>query len=113
MRFSLRLFIEVVLPAILISGIAYYTYEAVAGATGRRALRSLQFEVADLSADIADLAAERRSLELTASQLNPRSLNPDLVDEKIRSVLGYVESGDVVIPRDQLEALIGPEEERQ
>ncbi len=109
MRLSWRLIVEVVAPAFLTCGIAYYAYDAVAGATGHRVLMTLRAEAADRSAEITALTAERRRLELTAAQLNPRSLDPDMVDEKIRSVLGYVAADDIVVPRDQIEELIEPE----
>jgi cell division protein FtsB len=107
MRLSYRLVFEIVAPAILACGIAYYGYDAIAGATGHRMLRSLRVEAQATSAEIAALVAERRRLQQTAAQLSPRSLDPDIVDEKIRSVLGYVASDDIVVPRDQFEELIG------
>jgi cell division protein FtsB len=106
MRFSYRLVYEIVAPAFLACGIAYYGYDAVAGPSGYRVLRSLRIEGAQRSAQIAELAAERRRLGKSAEQLRPRSLDPDIVDEKIRSVLGYVAGDDIVVPRDQLEELI-------
>jgi hypothetical protein len=34
-----------------------------------------------------------------------------MVEEKIRTVLGYVAEGDVVIPREELDALLKPGEQ--
>jgi cell division protein FtsB len=103
MGLSWRLVRDIFAPALFICWIAYFAYEAVVGATGVRVLRSLSAEAALKSAEVAALAAERRRLELTAAQLNPASLDPDIVDEKIRSVLGFAAKEDLVIPRDQLE----------
>lgn len=107
MRLSFRLVFEIVAPAFLACGIAYYGYDAVAGASGYRVLRSLRIEAAERSEEIDKLAAERRRLQKSAEQLSPHSLDPDIVDEKIRSVLGYVAGDDIVVPRDQLEELLG------
>ena len=106
MRLFWRLFVDVVAPAFLTCWIFYFAYDAVIGATGYRALMALRAEAEIKSAEVADLAAERRRLEIVAGQLNPRSLDPDMADEKIRAVLGYVEGGDLVIPRDQLEEVL-------
>ncbi len=106
MRISLRFVLDVVAPAVLMSWTLYFVYDAVIGATGYRVLRTLEAEAEVKSMEVAALTAERRRLEIVAEQLNPRSLDPDMADEKIRTVLGYVEEGDLVIPRDQLEEIL-------
>jgi len=106
MRFSSRLLLDVVAPAFFICWAVYLAYDAVVGAAGFRVLRGLEAEVAARSAEVDALAAERRRLQIVAAHLNPKSLDPDMVEEKIRSVLGYVADGDVVIPRDQLEEIL-------
>ncbi len=106
MRISWRLFTDVIAPAFFACWIAYFSYAAIAGATGYRALGSLRAEAAARAAEVETLTLQRRRLERVAGQLNPKSLDPDLVDEKIRAVLGYVGAGDVVIPRDQLEEIL-------
>ena len=105
-RTSWRFLFDVAAPALFICWIAWLSYGAVAGSTGYRALRTLKAEVAAQSAEVDRLADKRAKLELTARQLNPRSLDPDMVDEKIRSVLGYVGEDDLVVPRDQLEEIL-------
>lgn len=106
MRLSWRLAVDVVAPALFACGIFYFAYVAAVGATGYRTLQSLRSEHAQREAEVDALIAERRALETVARQLNPKSLDPDLVDEKIRTVLGYVDDGDVVVPRDQLEEIL-------
>ncbi len=106
MRFSWRLITDIIAPAFFTCWIGYLAYDAVVGATGYRVLRKLQAEVDAKAAEVDTLAAQRRMLETVARQLNPKSLDPDMVEEKIRSVLGYVADGDVVIPRDQLEEVL-------
>lgn len=106
MRYSSRLLLDVVAPAFFICWAVYLIYDAVVGAAGYRVLRGLETEVAGRTAEVEALTAERRRLQIVAAQLNPKSLDPDMVEEKIRSVLGYVADGDVVIPRDQLEEVL-------
>lgn len=106
MRFSWQLVIDVIAPAFFTCWIGYLIYDAVVGATGVRALWALQAEVDAKASEVASLAAERRRLEIVAAQLNPRSLDPDMAVEKIRTVLGYVEEGELVISRDQLDEIL-------
>lgn len=106
MRLSWRLVLDVVAPAFFTCWIFYLGYDAVVGATGVRALRSLQAEAEVRSAEVEALTAERRRLEIIAQQLNPRSIDPDMAEEKIRTILGYVEEDDLVVPRDQLREIL-------
>lgn len=106
MRFSLRLIIDVIAPTLFMCWIGYFAYDAVLGATGYRALRDLRAEAEVKAGEVAELEAERRKLEIVARQLNPQSLDPDMAEEKIRSVLGYAEEGDIVISREELDLIL-------
>ncbi len=105
-RDFVKLLFDVVAPALIVCWTAFLALDAVAGPTGFRALRELRAEVAAKRAEVEALAERRRALERTAGQLNRRSLDPDMLDEKIRSVLGYAAEGDIVIPRDEFERLL-------
>lgn len=105
-RVSFRLLWDLIGPAIIICWTALFAYDAVVGAMGVRALKGLKAEAAERAAEVAALEAQRDRLERVADQLNPKSLDPDMVEEKIRTVLGYVAEGDVVIPREELDALL-------
>lgn len=106
MRSSFRLASDVLAPAFFICWTLLFAHDAVMGATGLRALKQVQAEAAAKASEVAALEAERRRLERIAAQLNPRSLDPDLADEKIRAVLGYVGEGDVVIARGELDEIL-------
>lgn len=105
-RDVVKLFVDVVAPALMVCWTILLTFDAVAGPTGYRALRAAQAEVAFKRAEVAALVARREALERTAGQLNRRSLDPDMIDEKIRSVLGYAAKGDIVVPRDEFDRLL-------
>lgn len=106
MRMSWRLVADVIAPALFTCWIGYFIYDAALSATGYRALRGLEAEVEVKTAEVEALAAERRRLEMIAQQLNPQSLDPDMAEEKIRSVLGYVEKDDLVISREELDLIL-------
>ena len=62
--------------------------------------------VAPSEAELNELHARRLELEKRADLLNSSSLDPDLLDERIRAVLGYSREGDVVISRRELDRLL-------
>ena len=94
----------VMIPALMMCWAAATIYSAVAGNAGYGALARLQKEVAAETAELDGLRAHREALEKRADQLNSKSLDPDLIDERIRSVLGYSKDGDIVISRRALAA---------
>lgn len=105
-RDVVKLFFDIVAPALIVCWTAFLAFDAVAGPTGLRALKEARAEVQAKRADVAALVARREALERTADQLNRRSLDPDLLDEKLRTVLGYAAEGDIVIPRDEFDRLL-------
>ena len=104
---NLRFLAEIVFPALVLCWAAVLIYSAVAGSTGYRALSALETELEDKTAEVDVLKARREALATRADLLNSRSLDPDLVDERIRAVLGYSREGDIIIPRREAEALLG------
>ena len=94
---------EIVLPVLLVGWACLLIYSAVAGDTGFRAATVLEQEIASKTQSVDALRKRRLTLERRADQLNSRSLDPDLVDEKIRLILGYSQEGEIVVPRRELE----------
>lgn len=101
-----RFLFEIVLPVLIVCWAAVMIYSAVASDTGYRALSSLEAELSEKTAEVDALRARRQALEKQADLLNSKSLDPDLVEERIRSVLGYSREGDVVISRRELDRLL-------
>jgi len=81
-------------------------YSAVVSDTGYRALAALKREQAEKTATLELLEARRVELEKRADLLNSKSLDPDLLEERIRAVLGYSREGDIVISRRELDRLL-------
>ena len=98
-----RFFIEVVIPALLVCWIVFLGIGAFSGATGFRALSVLTDKVAQRDAELSALIARRERLEQRATMLNPKSLDKDMVEERVRAILGFVEDGDVVLKRSELD----------
>ncbi|WP_375202704.1 FtsB family cell division protein [Hyphococcus sp.] len=102
----LRFLFDIAFPALVMCLTAILLYSAVVSDTGYRALSSLEKEAAEKQAQLDELHARRIELEKRADLLNSKSLDPDLLDERIRAVLGYSREGDVVISRRELDRLL-------
>lgn len=97
---------DVALPALFACWIVYLAYGAVAGAASYRTLKDLNVEIAARKAELAEITARRAALQKRAELLSTKSLDPDMIDERARAVLGYARSGDIVLPRSEIERLL-------
>lgn len=102
----IRFLLDIAFPALVMCLTAILVYGAVVSDTGYRALGELREDSQEKAASLEELRARRLALEKRADLLNSKSLDPDLLDERIRAVLGYSREGDVVIPRSELDRLL-------
>ena len=93
-------FLEIVVPAMMISLLGYFTYHALQGQNGLLAYLRLDKELAVQERLVAGIAAEREALEHRVHLMRPSSIDPDMLDEQVRSILGYAGDGEVVIYLD-------------
>lgn len=102
-----RFLLDIAFPALVMCLTAVLLYSAVVSDTGYRALAELKVEAQDETEKLEALEARHRALAKSADLLNSNSLDPDLLDERIRAILGYSREGDVVISRRELDRLLG------
>jgi len=101
-----RFLIDVVAPVLCVCWAAVLIYGAFAGEAGYNTLGGLQRELHHKTLELEALRARREALERRADLLNSKSLDPDLIDERIRSILGYSADGDIIVPRRELGRII-------
>jgi cell division protein FtsB len=77
--------------------IAYFGLNAYSGNHGLRAKQDLDQQIAQLSGELATLKAERASWERRVSLLKPESIDPDMLDERARSLLNYADPRDLTL----------------
>lgn len=111
--FNLRFLIDIVGPALLACWAVLFIYKAAAGQSGFGALSVLEDEVEVKAAEVEALRERRMALEKHANQLNSKSLDSDLAEERIRSVLGYTREGDIVVSREELEKALADRGQRR
>ncbi len=95
-RWALKRIAGPVLGACLVG---YFAYHAVHGERGVHAWITLRKDLEATRAMAEAVAEERRRWEHRVRLLRPDSLDPDLLDERVRVMLNYADPGDIVIPR--------------
>lgn len=93
-RSRFRQAIAPILGSILV---VYFSYHMVQGDHGLIAYMSLQAKVAQAESRYAQVHAERADLERSVALMRPDNLDPDMLEERARTVLDFVHPDDVVI----------------
>ena len=75
-----------VLAALLIG---YFGVNAFSGNRGLNAKQDIDQQIGALSSELAKLQVEREQWERRVALLKPRGLDPDLLDERARSLLDF------------------------
>jgi len=91
------IFFLVAFYALAGTGIYYFLSEAQSGNRGTETNKALQLQLDMLSAELAALQAEKSVYEHRNQLLSLNMLDPDLLDERARSILNRVHPNDVVI----------------
>ena len=71
--------------------IGYFGVNAFTGNHGLRARQDLDQQIAELSTELKALRAERANWERRVSLLRPESIDADMLDERARALLNYVD----------------------
>lgn len=85
------------LYAVAAAVIGYFGVNAYTGAHGLKAKQDLAQQQADLARELERLRAERKRWEHRVSLLRSDNLDPDLIDERARALLGYADPRDLVL----------------
>jgi cell division protein FtsB len=83
-----------VLAALLIG---YFGINAVNGDHGLKAKQDIDRQIASLSGELSQLQVDRKQWELRVALLKPRGLDPDMLDERARSLLEYAHPHDLIL----------------
>jgi cell division protein FtsB len=84
-------------PALALCAFSYFAYHAVHGNRGILAWHVFDSKIAEARARVNEIRAERHALEHRVRLLRPETLDPDLLEESARQVLGYSHSDEVII----------------
>lgn len=77
--------------------VVYFSYHMVQGNHGLIAYMSLQAKVEHAEARYAEVHAERTKLEHRVALLRPDQLDPDMLEERARTMLDFVHPDEFVV----------------
>ena len=98
-RRALQIAPQVLMTCVLV----YFAYHLVEGKRGLSSWHALTAELAEVKAERAAVAARRAELDHRVGRLRPDNLDPDLLEERARVMLGFGRASDFVILRSTLE----------
>ena len=77
--------------------IGYFAINAFSGNRGLRAREDLDQQIAERTAELAQAKAEREQWQRRTALLKSDSLDPDMLDERARALLNYVDPRDAIM----------------
>jgi cell division protein FtsB len=77
--------------------VAYFLYHAQIGSRGLSSKQNLQAEISQHARQLAELKSERKQWEERAELMRRDATEKDILDERVREVLGRVHRNDAVI----------------
>ncbi len=83
-----------VLAALLIG---YFGVNAFSGNRGLKAKEDIDQQIATLTADLNRLKLERSQWERRVALLQSDKIDPDMLDERARALLDYVDANDLTL----------------
>ncbi len=95
---------QVMVPFFGAAAFAYFGYHAVQGDRGLVAWWKLRYELEKAESELSDVSAQRDALEHRVSLLRPESLDPDMLEERARMMLGFVNPDDRIVPLTEVPA---------
>jgi cell division protein FtsB len=92
---------RVVGPLLCVLALFYFAYHTVSGERGVFALIKESHRLETLTAQLAEVKAQREALDHKVRLLSSHSLDLDLLDEQVRSVLGMAGRNEVIYFTDK------------
>jgi len=77
--------------------IGYFAANAFTGNHGLRAQQDLEQQLTAMKGELGQLKAERALWERRVSLLRADRIDPDMLDERARSLIGYVHPRDLTL----------------
>ncbi|MGQ0484863.1 MAG: FtsB family cell division protein [Hyphomicrobiales bacterium] len=88
---------DMVITGVSAALLGYFAWHGFEGPRGFPYRDRLTADAGRLGGELAAIRQQRESLELRVSQLRPQSVDPDLLDEMARAMLGMTRPGELVV----------------
>jgi cell division protein FtsB len=77
--------------------VGYFAINAYSGNHGLKAKQDIDRQMATLSAELSHLQVERAQWQRRVNLLKPENIDPDMLDERARALLDYVDPDDLTL----------------
>ena len=77
--------------------VGYFAVNAFTGNHGLRAQADLDQQLAEMNGELARIKAERAVWERRVALLRSDRIDPDMLDERARALIGYVDPRDLTL----------------
>lgn len=88
------------LTALTFGVFVYFSFHLLHGERGYFALQGARFRLAQAQERYENIKIERERLQHRVVLLRPQSLDSDMLDERVRAVLGYSHPDELIVPED-------------
>ena len=75
----------------------YFAFHLVHGEMGYFAMRGVNSKLSEAGVEYKDVKTHRVSVENRVKRLRPESLDLDMLDERSRAVLGFLDKDEIII----------------
>jgi len=100
-RHQFRKYLKHSLQAILLTAISIYLgYHFIQGENGVIAWLKIAHQIENSNTELVKLTKERTALEHRVKLMRPETLDPDLLEERVRTVLNYGLQNDRIIVKN-------------
>jgi len=89
---------DVIGPVLGFCVVGYFVYHSVEGERGLTAYVRLTERLTDARAQLDEVQTERQALERRVKLLRTDNLDPDMLDERARTILNYSRPDEIIIP---------------
>jgi cell division protein FtsB len=86
-----------IVPVICFAAIGYFAYHAMEGEHGINAYTRLTLQIQETKTALAEVTAERKTIERRVGLLRASGLDADMLEEQGKKVLGLIKPTDRVI----------------
>jgi cell division protein FtsB len=84
-------------PAICLGLLGYFTYHLIVGDHGMDSHAQLQTQLKTVEGELKGLQAVRERLDRDVALMRADKLDPDMLDERARTILNFSHPNDIVI----------------
>ncbi len=104
-RIVKRFMLSLVWPVLLMGVTVYFGWYGLNGARGQKAVPQRQQWLKQAQSELAATQAAHDALEQRVASLKAEHIDPDMLDERSRAVLGLSQPGEIVVQYPKGQAL--------